>query len=152
MTTAAQIRDRIAARIAAIDATWHVYANGSSGESGAVLPWPPETLDDGPHALVGRGPTVRTGGTGNQMVSRGVDVTWLLSVDPARAEQLADDIEDQLLEAFSDGITLDGAVIECVYAGSDAVVHAEPDAEGREWVSWVTHFAARQRYSREMTP
>lgn len=146
---AATVRDAIAAKVSALSSAQHVYANGSSDP--AVAPWPDELVDNEPHALVGRGATVRTGGTGNQIVTRTVDVEWRFpAVDKGEAQRRMDALEDEIVVAFSDGLFLGGRVIDCTYEGSDKPFETA-DASAREWVVWITHFRARERFAVEMS-
>lgn len=150
MTTAAAVRAAVAAKIAGLAHSRHVY---SSVEAAGVAPWPQEFVDDGPHALVARGATSRTGGTGNQQVSRDVIVEWRFAgVDVAGAEATIDSLEDEILVAFSSGISLGGAVIECLYTGSERPVDLVEEEGGPPWVVWITHFATRERLALEMSP
>lgn len=149
--SAAAIRDAVAAKIAALPSGRNVYSAAATSTPN-VLPWPQDLLDEGPHALVGRGASGRRGGTGNQYVDRGVDVEWRLSaLDYGAVQLLVDTLEDEILAEFSSGITLGGIVVDCVYAGSDAPADIL-DEDSRPWLRWVTHFTARERVSLEMTP
>lgn len=150
-------RGIVAEKIADLPSALHVYSNDVGVDRGKVAPWPVEFVDDGPHALVGRGASTRSGGTGNQRLMRNVDVEWRFSqLDPASAERLIDQIEEEIIEAFSSDLTLGGRVIECVYAGSDAPFdfddNPNPVVVGHVWVVWRTHFTVRERRSYEMTP
>lgn len=149
--SATTVRDKVAAKILALPSSKRVYSNASTNP--ALAPWPSELLDDGPHALVRRGATNRTGGTGNQFVERMIDVEWWISgLDVGEVERKIDTLEDQIVTEFSSGITLGGSVVECVYAGSDAPRDVD-DQAGRPWVVWVTHFGpTKERYATEMTP
>lgn len=148
--SAAAIRDAVADRIAGLPSARYVYGNGSTAGAKAAE-WPAKLTDDGPHALVGRGASGRTGGTGNQFVARGIAVEWRFSARArAEAELLMDRLEDEIVTAFSAGITLGGLAIDCVYVGSERPFDVV-DGEGATWVSWLTHFAARERFAVEMS-
>lgn len=145
----AAIRNAVAAKVASLAHARHTY---SVGATGSVSGWPVETLDDGPHALVARGPSSRSAGTGNQWLDRGVDVEFRFSaVDVAEAQRLIDALEDEIVVEFSSGITLGGLVAECVYLGSERPTRIT-DEDEREWIVWLTHFRARERFATEMTP
>lgn len=146
----AQVRDRVARKVMNLPSAVHVYANGSTDPE--VAPYPAETVDNAPHALVGRGATSIDGGTGNQRMAANVDVTWRFpATDRAEAERAMDRLEDEMITEFADGITLDGLAIDCHYGGSDRPAESTDEGE-RAWITWVTHVAVRLRYSVEMTP
>lgn len=150
--SAATVRDKVAVKVLALASSTrriHVYSNASTNT--ALAAWPPETLDDGLHAFVSRGATRRTGGTGTQRIERLIDVEWRFSaLDRAEAERLMDALEDDVVTEFSAGITLGGSVIECVYLGADRPFEIT-DKGGREWVVWITHFRALERFATAMS-
>lgn len=151
--SAGDVRDRVAAKVATLAHAGVVYSNGSYASAGdSVSEWPSTLLDNKVHALVRRGATGRGGGTGNQMVTRTIDVEWRFSaLALAEAERLIDVIEDEIIVAFSSDLDLGGAVYDCVYDGSDRPFEDE-DEDERPWVVWVAHFSARERWNVEMTP
>ena len=146
--SASTVRGFVAAKVATLPSVRHVY---SAVPATGVNPIPFEYVDSGPHALVVRGNTTRQYGTGNQWVTRAVDVEFRFSgLEPGAAERLIDTLEGEILTVFSAGITQGGAVIDLLYSGSDKP-YEELDRADRSWYVWVAHFEARERYAIEMT-
>ncbi len=146
--SSASVRAAVAAKVATMATARHVY---SADASSTVNGWPAEFTDDGPHALIARGSTSRIGNTGNQWITRSVDVVWRFSaLSSGGAQRQIDALEDEIMVTFSAGLTMSGAAIDCLYTGSDAPFE-EQDDNGRNWWVWVTHFAVRERYAIEMT-
>lgn len=146
--SAAAVRGFVAAKVALLPSVRYVY---SADAAANVNPWPTEYIDDGPHALIIRGGTARLYGTGNQWVTRTVDVEFRMSaLDHGLAQQTMDDLEMEILTVFSQGITEGGQVIDLLYTGSERP-YLETDESERRWWVWVAHFEARERYAIEMT-
>lgn len=149
-------RDRVAAKIANLprlaDGRGHVFGNGYAGIAG-VSPTPSTLVDQAINVLVVRGPTERSGNTGNQWLSRTIEATFHFpAFDRSEAERIADTIEDEIMDEFSQGITLGGPpYIDCLYMGSDRPV-IFTDGEETEWWAMTSRFRVRERFTDEMTP
>lgn len=146
----AQVRDRVTLKVMNLPSAVHVYGNGSTDDR--IAPYPAETVDQDVHALVGRGATSLSGGTGNQRMVASVDVLWRFPKnDAAEAERAMDRIEEEMIAEFASGIFLGGTAIQSWYAGSDRPF-PYTDESDRVWIAWVCHVAVQLRYAVEMTP
>lgn len=145
-------RDRLAEKIAALPSVDHAYGNGSVLPD-IVAPIPAYLSENAMSAVVHRGTTARTRGTGNQWIVRVFEVEFSFPAhDLGNAEQIIDDLEDEILTEFSEGITLGGPpYIDCIYEGGGRPVE-ETDERQIEWWVWTATFTVRERVSLEMTP
>lgn len=147
----ADVRDRVARKVQSLPSAGRVYSNGSTDPD--LAPYPAETVDADVHALVGRGASSISGGTGNQRLELGVYVVWRFpAIDRATADQLMDQLEDEMVAEFASDATLGGPpVIDCAYLGADEPF-AYTDEAGREWIVLRMRVTVRLRYEYELTP
>ncbi len=150
--TAAAVHDALAAKIANLSSLKVAYGDGRTG---TVSTWPAKVVSM-PAVLVRRGPTSRAPHISRQLYVRQFDADFYLPLprSGAFAIQAINDLDDQLLEEFVSGWTLDGVVDVCRYLGSDPPRYVEEgeDEATIQYVVWTAHFSTEERVGVNYTP